>query len=76
MASEACHIDVRSPISDPSRVQLYVGNAAVPVDGVDGWTFDPGTTTKLTVRGSWCDKLIQQKRDGVELLSGCPTPRP
>lgn len=74
MAEEACHIDVRSPISDPTRVQLYVGNATVPVDGVDGWSFDPGTTTKLTVRGSWCDKLIQQSRNGIELIAGCPRP--
>jgi hypothetical protein len=74
MAEEACHIDVRSPVSDPSRVQLYIGNATVPVDGVDGWSFDPGTTTKLTVHGSWCDKLIQQSRNGIELLSGCPRP--
>jgi hypothetical protein len=74
MAQEACHIDVRSPVSDPSRVQLYVGNALVPVDGVEGWTFDPNTTTKLTVHGGWCDKLTQQPRNGVELFAGCPRP--
>jgi hypothetical protein len=73
MAAEACHIDVRSPVLDPTRVQLYIGNQLVPVDGVEGWTFDPGTTSKITVHGDWCDALVQQPAS-VELVSGCARP--
>jgi len=71
MAEEACHIDLRlGAPTDPSNVQLLLDNVVVPTDGVDGWSFDPGTSEdKITVHGSWCDKLLQSTR--VELVSGC-----
>jgi hypothetical protein len=70
MAEEACHIDLRLAPTDPNNVYLLLDNVVVPIDGVDGWSFDSGTSPdKITVHGSWCDKLLQSMR--VELVSGC-----
>jgi hypothetical protein len=76
MAEEACHIDVRSPPADPDKVWLLFDNVPVPIDGVNGWQFDPGVPLKITVRGTWCDTLLQQQTPHVDLVSvsGCMPP--
>jgi hypothetical protein len=73
MAEEACHIDLHTSPLDPTRISLLFDNVEVPVDGVDGWSFDDGTSVKLTVHGSWCDTLLQNTST-VELVSGCLPP--
>jgi hypothetical protein len=75
MAEEACHIDIRSPPADPNQVSLRFNGAEVPMDGVDGWDFDPGASLTITVHGSWCDTLLQQSPQiDLVLMSGCPPP--
>jgi len=71
IAEETCKIDVRSPPADQSNVQLLFDGMRVPMDGVDGWTFDQNTSLTLTVHGSYCRSLIQNTPQ-VALVAGCP----
>ena len=68
-AEEACQLDLSRAPADASKVSLLFDNVEVPVDPVDGWTFDAGSTVKLTVHGSWCDMMLSAHT--VELVSGC-----
>jgi hypothetical protein len=72
MAEEACHVALNMPSSDTSKVELVIDNVFVPVDGVDGWTFDPNDNVQLTVHGSWCSKLLASNH--IEVISGCRPP--
>ena len=74
IAAEACKIDVRSQ-TDPDKVQLLFDGIPEPRDGVDGWTFDPGTNLTLTVNGSYCRTLVQSTAH-VDLVMGCLPPTP
>jgi hypothetical protein len=69
-AEDACKIDVRSPITDPKKVQLLFDSTPVPNDPLEGWTFDTDADLTLTVHGSYCHSLTQSVRN-VQLVSGC-----
>jgi hypothetical protein len=74
IADEACHIDVNSPPVDPDNVALLLSGVPLRYNTIDGWTFDPGSTVKITLHGSACDMLVQQMGQ-LELVSGCMPPR-
>ena len=73
IANEACKIDLRSSPTDPDKVQLLFDGVLVPKDGMNGWTFDPGTNLVLTVNGSYCHALTQDTAR-VDLVMGCLPP--
>ena len=74
IASEACTIEIHSSQApDPKTVEVLFDGIPVPMDPSNGWTFDDGTTTVLTVHGSYCHAL-EQTVGHIEVVSGCAPP--
>src|SRR6185369_11147343 len=74
LARSVCHIDLRSPTADPASVKILIGGKEVPRDTRSGWSFEPGSSTRITISGSWCGTLqVTDTTDpiAVEVL-GCP----
>jgi hypothetical protein len=72
LAEEACHLDVQSPPLDPDRVALLFDGVGVPVDGLNGWTFDAGSSLKLTLHGPACDQLVSAQTHQIDLVVCAP----
>jgi hypothetical protein len=70
IAEEACKIDLRAAPTDPKSVMLLFDGAPVPMDSLNGWTWDPDTTVVLTVNGTFCRQLVQNT-PRVDLVMGC-----
>jgi len=71
IAEEACKIDIRTPPADPSQVKVLFDGIPVPVDPVDGWTYDMDTNLSLTIHGNACRTLTQSTHQ-VDVVTGCP----
>jgi hypothetical protein len=74
MADEACHIDIRTPPTDPDKVSVLFNEAPVDIDPVNGWTFELDSTVGITLHGAACDTLIRQA-PRVAVIAGCSSPR-
>ena len=60
---------------DSQFVNVTLGATEIPFDvaGRDGWNFNGGDTSTITVVGSWCDQ-IQSSPESVGIVFGCKPP--
>lgn len=65
-----CVLTLGSPPADPSHVNVYLDDVAVPSDPTNGWVLD-GSTVTLT--GSVCDRVMSGDVLDVRVIAGCPT---
>ena len=61
----------------PNADEIYVffdkDPAGVPVDGTNGWTYDP-TTNSVTFHGASCDAVQTGTVTEIDIVYGCPMP--
>lgn len=59
VSARACHISLYTMPPNPDKVAVLIDGRRVPRDPTrtEGWTFDPDSSLKLTVYGSWCDRI-------------------
>jgi hypothetical protein len=71
LTSRSCRIEILEPVRDQNQISVRFDDVTVPRDPVDGWIFDPPTSTeKIVVRGLWCDKLRKSQVREIE-ISAC-----
>jgi hypothetical protein len=68
-----CTLTLSEPPPDPSHVNVYFDDVAVPADPVNGWTLDGET---ITLVGSSCDEVMSGAVLNVRVVAGCPTVQP
>jgi hypothetical protein len=54
-------------------VNVYLDEAVLPHDPVNGWKIDGGTVTLL---GTACDRVLSGDVLDVRIITGCPTVEP
>jgi hypothetical protein len=71
LSREACTLRLREPPGPDEVVRLYLDREPVRRDEthVDGWDFEQGAPSNITVYGRWCDKMSTSgvQRYGVEI---------
>jgi hypothetical protein len=71
----SCHIEIRETAKEPGQISVRFDGMTVRNDPVDGWSFDPPTSTdRITITGSWCDKLRTSQVREIE-ISACTSNR-
>lgn len=75
IAADACHLVLTTPADDTSQVSIVYGGTPIPHESGDGWTFDPHSSTNITLNGASCQMFISNRnlQQGLEVLYGCPT---
>ena len=68
-----CTLTLSQPPPDPTHVNVYFDNQAVPADPVNGWTLSGSTVTLV---GSACDEVMSGTVLNVRVVAGCPTVQP
>jgi len=68
-----CTFALKEPPPDPSHVNVYFDNVAVPQDPVNGWTLDGAT---ITLVGNACSEVMNGDVLNVRVVAGCPTLQP
>ncbi len=68
-----CTLTLSEPPPDPTHVNVYFDNVAVPADPVDGWTLSGATVTLV---GKSCDEVMSGAVLNVRVVAGCPTVPP
>lgn len=69
-----CEYTLDPPPSDPDQVYVYFGNTElVPRDPshMAGWDYD-AATQRLTLYGSYCQRVKTQAVTDVDVIFGCP----
>jgi hypothetical protein len=69
----SCTLTLATPPPDPTHVNVYFDNQAVPADPVNGWVLDGSTVTLV---GSACDQVMSGAVLNVRVVAGCPTLQP
>ena len=65
-----CEYDLTEVPANPSLVNVYIDEAVVPFEPVNGWTIDGKT---VTLKGSTCTKVLAGDALDVRIIAGCPT---
>jgi hypothetical protein len=68
-----CTLMLSEPPADPTHVNVYFDNVAVPADPVNGWTLSGPTVTLV---GAACGKVMSGSVLNVRVVAGCPTVQP
>jgi hypothetical protein len=68
-----CTFDLKEAPADPALVNVYMDDAALPYEPVNGWTID-GTT--VTLVGSSCERVKNGDALDVRIIAGCPRLEP
>jgi hypothetical protein len=68
-----CTLALGSPPPDPTHVNVYFDNVAVPADPVNGWVLSGAT---ITLVGTSCSEVLSGEVLNVRVVAGCPTVQP
>lgn len=68
-----CTLALGSPPPDPTHVNVYFDNVAVPADPVNGWVLSGAT---ITLMGTACTEVVSGAVLNVRVVAGCPTVQP
>ena len=68
-----CDLTLSPAPEDPSEVNVYLDDAVVAQDPVDGWKLDGSTVTLL---GKTCDRVLAGDVLNLRVIAGCPTVAP
>ena len=68
-----CTLTLAQPPPDPTHVNVYFDNKAVPADPVNGWTLSGSTVTLV---GDACQEVLSGAVLNVRVVAGCPTLQP
>lgn len=73
----SCDFVLDSPPDDPNMLYVFFNDdpAGIPMDPVNGWTFDPNTNT-LSFHGAACEALKSGTVMDVDVVYGCDIPIP
>ncbi len=73
-AKPSCEIDLTMAPSDPSLVAVFFDGKQIPYDPtrMNGWTFEPGSTTRIIIHGSYCTRLQGFEFMTIDVKFGCP----
>ncbi|MDB4928179.1 MAG: Tryptophan synthase alpha chain [Myxococcaceae bacterium] len=58
-------------ITDPARLRVVVGAAAIPADAANGWSFTDGSRSRLRFNGSSCATLRASATIGAVVAYNC-----
>jgi hypothetical protein len=72
IAGDACHLELRNPITDVNDVKLLSNGVLISRDPVNGWDYDSGSPigTSITLHGMSCSNLRQSGQAMVQIFSG------
>jgi hypothetical protein len=65
-----CTFSLDQAPPDSGMVNVYLDDAVVPRDPVDGWSIDGA---KVTLLGAACQKVLNGNALTVRIVAGCPT---
>lgn len=68
-----CMFTLAEAPPDPTHVNVYFDDEAVPQDPVNGWTLDGATVTLV---GAACQDVMSGAVLDVRIVAGCPTVKP
>jgi hypothetical protein len=68
-----CTLTLAQPPPDPTHVNVYFDNVAVPADPANGWTLSGSVVTLV---GSACNEVMSGTVLNVRVVAGCPTLQP
>ena len=68
-----CTLTLSEPPPDPTHVNVYFDDQAVPADPADGWTLSGAT---ITLVGAACAEVTSGAVLNVRVVAGCPTVQP
>ena len=68
-----CTLTLAEAPPDPTHVNVYFDEKAVPADPTNGWTLSGST---ITLVGSACDQVMSGAILDVRVVAGCPTLQP
>ena len=66
----SCTLTLKAPPSDPTLVNVYLDEVAVPPDPTNGWLLQDATVTLL---GATCQSVLSGQSLDVRVIEGCPT---
>jgi hypothetical protein len=66
-----CAFVLAQALPDGSNAHVYVDKQLAPLDASNGWVWG-GTTARIMLTGSYCDKLMAGQTPDVQILVGCP----
>jgi hypothetical protein len=69
----SCTITLSALPPDPTHVNVYFDNVAVPEDPTNGWTLSGSTVTLV---GAACSEVMSGAVLNVRVVAGCPTLQP
>lgn len=75
IASCTFHLDEVPPDPDDLYVFLNSNPAGIPLDAINGYTYDPVANT-ITLHGTTCDAVQEGDSAKVDVVYGCPFPPP
>jgi hypothetical protein len=71
----ACTFALAATPPDPNQVAVYLDKNMVPQDASNGWSF--GASSQIvSLHGSFCDQVLSESSDVVQVLFGCGQPLP
>lgn len=68
-----CVFDLKEAPANPSLVNVYMDDVALPFEPVDGWTIEGKTVTLV---GASCDRVKSGDVLDVRIIAGCPRLEP
>jgi hypothetical protein len=71
-----CTYELPSVPTAPDAVGVFVDKSLIPQDDSEGWSYESGSSTTITIHGSYCDDLTSGKKTQVEIFLPCKTSDP
>lgn len=66
-----CTYELPSTPATPDAVGVFIDKAVIPRDDAEGWSYEAGSSTTISIRGSYCDDLKSGKKTQVEIFLPC-----
>jgi hypothetical protein len=66
-----CTYELPSTPATPEAVGVFIDKSVIPKDDAEGWGYEAGSNTTITIRGSYCDDLKNGKKTQVEIFLPC-----
>jgi hypothetical protein len=66
-----CTYELPSVPATPDAVGVFIDKSVIPKDDAEGWGYEAGSNSTITIRGSYCDDLKSGKKTQVEIFLPC-----
>jgi hypothetical protein len=66
-----CTYELPSVPTAPDAVGVFVDKSLIPQDDSEGWSYESGSSTTITIHGTYCDDLTSGKKTQVEIFLPC-----